>query len=407
MAHDSSPNNLLKLWYTQPATKWVEALPVGNGRLGAMVFGGVARERLALNEDTLWSGAPREWNNPTAKDRLPVLRGAIAAGQYAEADRLAKGLQGVFTQSYMPLGDLLLEFAGHDAAVEYQRELDLDSAIAVTRYTVEGMTFTREVLASAPDQALVVHITADQPGCINLTARLASPLRHQLRADGAATVVLAGHCPLHVEPSYRANIEPAIVYAGDPQCAQYGVDPHEGMRFEAHLRAVAAGGHVQTDAQGVHVENADRVTLYLTAATSFNGYDKSPGLEGVDPAPLARKALDAVAGKSYGAVKDAHMGDHQRLFRGVELDLGSTPAAELPTDVRIRRFRQDADPHLVTLLFQYGRYLLIASSRPGTQAANLQGIWNAEVRPPWSSNYTININTQNFPQYTHRTALVA
>ena len=394
MPHNSSQLNQLKLWYTQPAAKWVEALPVGNGRLGAMIFGGIMHERIALNEDTLWSGAPRAWNNPQAKELLPAVRQAIAHGQYAEADRLAKGMQGPFTQSYLPLGDLLLDFGGAENAAEYYRELDLDSAIATTRFVVDGVTFTREAVASAPAQAIALHISADQPGLISLTARLTSQLRHQTRADGADTFVLTGQCPLHVEPSYRGNIQPAIVYAGDPECAHYGVDPNEGMRFETLLRAVATGGNVRVDAQGIHIANADSVTLYVTAATSFNGYDKSPGLQGVEPAPLARAALESAAEQTFAALKAAHIHDHQRLFRRVALDLGATPAAALPTDERIRRFRQHADPHLVTLLFQYGRYLLIASSRPGTQAANLQGIWNEEVRPPWSSNYTININTQ-------------
>lgn len=384
----------LKLWYTQPATKWVEALPLGNGRLGVMVFGGLPHERIALNEDTLWSGAPREWNNPAARELLPAVRRAIAVGQYEEADRLTKGMQGQFTQSYMPLGDLLLDFPGSHAATNYYRELDLERAIATTRYLIDGVIFTREVWVSAPDQIVAVHITADAPEHIHLTARLTSQLRHETQSDGANTLLLRGQCPLHVEPSYRGNIQPAVVYAGDPDCDRYGVDPNEGMRFEAHLRVIAQGGVVRADDHGIHVAGATSVTFYLTAATSFNGYNKSPGLAGVDPAPLARKALNAAVNKSYTAMKEAHLRDHQQLFHRVALDLGMTVAAALPTDERIRRFRQHADPQLVTLLFQYGRYLLIASSRPGTQAANLQGIWNEEVRPPWSSNYTININTE-------------
>lgn len=375
----------LKLWYRQPATQWVEALPVGNGRLGAMVFGGVASERLQLNEDTLWSGPTPAWNTPGAQAALPSVREAILAGDYVEADRRAKALQGAFTQSYQPLGDLHLHFAHGEATSTYYRDLDLDSAVATTQYTVDGITYTRQVFISTPAQAVIVQLTCDHPGQLTFTAKLDSPLHHRVTAVAPTVLCLTGKAPAHVEPSYR-KVEPAVIYAE----AETGV----GLNFAAALMTVTTGGSVQYDATGLHVTNADAVTLYLTAATGFVGFDQVPGRSQAEVAQIVQSALNAVAGKGYDALLSQHLTDHQALFRRVVLDLGTTAAAALPTDERIRTFQMGNDPQLLTLLFQYGRYLLITSSRPGTQPANLQGIWNDMVRPPWSSNYTININTQ-------------
>lgn len=375
----------LKLWYRQPAAQWVEALPVGNGRLGAMVFGGLITERLQLNEDTLWSGPATTWNTPGAQAALPAVREAIFAGDYVEADRRAKALQGAFTQSYQPLGDLHLHFAHGDKASAYVRDLDLDSATATTQYTVDGVTYTRTVFASTPAQAIVMHLTSDQPGKLTFTARLSSQLRYGVQTADQRSLVLTGKCPAHVEPSYR-QVETAVIYAE----AENG----PGLQFAAALTAVEHGGAVHTDEAGLHVANADTVTLYLTAASGFMGFDQIPGRTSAEVAATVQTALRTVAGKPYAELLAAHLADHQALFRRVALDLGVTAAASLPTDERIRAFQQGHDPHLLTLLFQYGRYLLITSSRPGTQPANLQGIWNDMIRPPWSSNYTININTQ-------------
>lgn len=381
--HQSKSN--LKLWYRQPAAQWVEALPVGNGRLGAMVFGGLVTERLQLNEDTLWSGPAATWNTPDAQAALPAVREAIFAGDYVEADHRAKALQGAFTQSYQPLGDLHLHFAHGDEATAYVRDLDLDSATATTQYTVDGITYTRTVFASTPDQLIVIHLTCDQPGQLTFTARLSSQLRYNVYVADQTTLLLTGKCPAHVEPSYR-NIEPAVIYAD--------TESGTGLHFATALTAVAHGGTIHTDEAGLHVTNADVVTLYLTAASDFMGFDQIPGRGSAEVAATVQAALHRVAGKPYVELLTAHLADHQALFRRVALDLGVTAAASLPTDERIRTFQQGNDPHLLTLLFQYGRYLLITSSRPGTQPANLQGIWNDMIRPPWSSNYTININTQ-------------
>ena len=374
------------LFYRQPAGQWVEALPVGNGRLGAMIFGGTETERLQFNEDTLWSGRPQPWDNPGARDVLPEVRAAIFAGDYERADALAKQMQGAFNQSYLPLGDLWLDFAHAGPATDYRRTLDLDTALATVGYTADGATFTRTVFASAPDQAIVVELTCDRPGGLTFTARLSSKLRHDVSPQAAETLVLSGRAPSHVEPSYRPSAEP-VRYADDPA--------EMGMTFAAHLRVLVNDGTVTQIGDGLQVTGATTATLFLTAATGFAGFDQPPGLSTIDPHLRAGADLARVAVKSFSALQAAHVADHQALFRRVTLDLGVTSAAELPTDQRIARYHEHGnDPHLVMLLFQYGRYLLIASSRPGTQPANLQGIWNDEVRPPWSSNYTVNINTE-------------
>jgi alpha-L-fucosidase 2 len=373
----------LRLWYERPAERWVEALPIGNGRLGAMVFGGVATERLQLNEDTLWSGGPRDWNNPSARALLPETRRLIAAGDYAAAGALCTQMQGPFTESYQPLGDLFLRLDVAASPTDYRRELDLRTAIAGTRYMVDGVTFEREVFASAPDGVVVMRLTAGRPGALGLTIALDTPHPHRVAAHGVDELVLTGKCPAHVAPSYHDVADP-VVYAASG----------EGMTFDIRVTAVATGGRVVATAEGLRVDAADSVTILLAAATSFNGYDRSPGLDGLDPAARARADLKAARARPYHELRRAHTADHAALFDRVTLDLGRSAAALRPTDRRIDGFADTDDPQLVALLFQYGRYLLIASSRPGTQPANLQGIWNEHVRPTWSSNWTTNINTQ-------------
>ena len=376
----------LTLWYRRPAAQWVEALPVGNGRLGAMVFGGIERERLQLNEDTLWSGGPREWNNPNAPKVLAEVRRLIAEEKYGEADRAACGMQGPYTQSYLPLGDLVLEFEHGDLARSYRRQLDLQSAIADVRYRVGNVNYVREVFSSHPDQVLVVRLSADTPGMITFTATLDSPLRHDVQLEGDV-LKLAGKAPANADPSYYDSGKPPLVYRDDA-----------GMTFEAQLSASVTGGRTWQDRAGLHVRGADEVVLRLAAATSFDGYDKSPVREGRSPGTIAAARLRAASAKPYAVMRDAHVAAHRALMDRVSLELVPPAPPEkspqdLPTDERINTFGAK-DLALVGLLFQYGRYLLISSSRPGTQPANLQGIWNAETRPPWSSNYTTNINAQ-------------
>lgn len=375
------------LWYREPATQWVAALPVGNGRLGAMVFGGAASERLQLNEATLWSGGPRNWDNPGAKEILPQVRAAILAGNYAEADQLCKKMQGPYNESYQPLGDLLLDFPDTAAATNYERNLDLDRAIATVTYQVGDATFTREVFSSFPDQVIVVSLRCDKPGRIAFTARLNSPLHFTNDSAAADTLDMRGKCPSHVDPSYLNSKQP-IRYDEGPQA--------EGMTFDCRVRAISDHGRVTCDGKSLTVTNADSVTLLISAGTSFNGFDKSPAREGRDPSAIASKFLQSAQKHSYPQLLARHEADYQALFQRVTLHLGSKPgAAELTTPERLNQFAQTADdPQMVELLFQYGRYLLISSSRPGGQPANLQGIWNDSMRPPWSANWTLNINAE-------------
>jgi alpha-L-fucosidase 2 len=374
------------LWYRRPAAQWVEALPIGNGRLGAMVFGGIERERLQLNEDSLWSGGPRDWNNPKAPQVLAEVRRLIAQEKYQEADRAARGMQGPFTQNYQPLGDLQLTFEhGDSARGGYRRQLDIGSALAEVRYKIGATTYTRQIFASHPDQVIVVRLAADKPGMITFTATLDSLLRHTVVAEGDV-LKLKGRAPASSDPNYHDSATP-VTYSDA-----------EGMSFETHLAAATTGGRSWFEGGELHVQGADEVVLRLSAATSFNGFDKSPVREGKAPGPIAAAQLRAAAAKSYASMRDAHVADHRALFDRVSLELQpSAPpekaSQETPTDERIIKSGAK-DLQLVELFFQYGRYLLIASSRPGDQPANLQGIWNDQTRPPWSSNYTININAQ-------------
>jgi alpha-L-fucosidase 2 len=378
---ENAAANTSPLWYRRAAQRWVEALPIGNGRLGAMVFGGVAEERLQLNDDTLWAGGPKDWNNPKAREVLPEIRRAVFAGDSVTADRLAKEMMGPFTQSYQPLGDLEIVFEHGDVGRDYRRDLDLATAVATVRYTIGNATFTREILASHPAQAIAIRLSVDRPGRLTFVARLSSLLRSSTEA-AAEDLRLRGRAPAHVDPSYHDREIPVL----------YG--NQGGMRFEARLRAVVRDGRTRVDRDGLHVESASEVLLLLATATSFNGFDKSPVLDGRDEAAIVAHQLAKAASESWARLRDAHIADHQALMRRVTFEIGATTAkTDLPTDERIATLGA-SDPQLVRMLFDYGRYLLIASSRPGTQPANLQGIWNDQVRPPWSSNYTININTE-------------
>jgi alpha-L-fucosidase 2 len=379
----------LTLKYSQPASRWTEALPVGNGRLGAMIFGGITDEHMQINEATLWSGGPRDWNNPGAKEILPQVRAAIFAGDYQKAGELCKKMQGPYNESYQPLGDLRLAFPGGEnvSSNSYQRSLDLDRAVATVRYREGDATFTRAVFSSYPDQILVVRLTCDKPGRISFGATTGSLLRHTVATEGTNTLVLRGQAPSHVDPSYLHSSNPIIYDEGTNA---------EGMTFDLYVRALADGGAVSCDGEILSVTNADAVTLLVSAGTSFNGPDKSPAREGRDPVAEALRPLDIAQKKSYDELLARHLADYQKLFRRVEIDLGETSGTEgLTTDQRLARFAQGgSDPDLAALLYQYGRYLLISSSRPGGLPANLQGIWNDSMRPPWSANWTLNINAE-------------
>ena len=383
----------LKLWYDQPAKVWTEALPVGNGRLGAMIFGEVSDELLQLNESTLWSGGPVKDNvNPDAPKYLSQVREAVFAGDYAKAASLSKKMQGVYSQSYLPLGDLRIkQEVTSNATQSFYRDLDIQDAVATTRFTIDGTTYTRQIFSSAADQVIVVRITSSKPNQVTLNISATSPLRFNKSVVDENILSLNGRAPAQVDPNYvRYNTE-AIVYDDSPNSCR-------GMRFVLLAKAINKGGSLQTDTAGIHINNATEVLLLLSAATSFNGYDQCPNKDGKDEVRIAEEFLTNASKKSFDQLLSNHLSDYHRLFNRVTLDLRDRKYlehAKIPTDKRLAAYTTgENDLALESLYFQYGRYLLISSSRPGGPPANLQGIWNNILRAPWSSNYTTNINVQ-------------
>jgi alpha-L-fucosidase 2 len=394
----------LTLWYNQPATQWVDALPVGNGRLGAMVLGGgpvqadatageegpvpttAARETLVLNDDTLWSGKPVDGNNPDAPHHLAAIRQAVLEQQdYHLADRLCHKMQGLFAEAYQVVGSLHLEFDHSGEIARYRRALDLSTAVASTTYTAGGVGFERSIFSSAPDQVIVVRLTTGQPGALRFQIRMDGPLARAVRAEGSHRLILTGKASRHIPGAGSPSSDKAIPPSETPG---------EGMFFAAVVEVHAAAGEIRVEGDRLRVEHATECTLRIAVATGFRGYDQLPDtpLDAVIAAASAQ--LDTSAKRSYIDLRQRHIADHQSLFNRVRLRLGSEAGAHQPTDERLEHFSSAPDPALLALYFHYGRYLLIASSRPGTQPANLQGIWNHRVAPPWSSNWTCNINLQ-------------
>ncbi|WP_442587833.1 glycoside hydrolase family 95 protein [Pedobacter sp. AW31-3R] len=381
--------------YDQPASCWEEALPLGNGKMGAMVFGGVENELLQLNESTLWSGGPVKANvNSGAKSELPLIRKALLVDEdYTKANVLTRHMQGFYSQSYLPLGDVFIQqdFGGLIPS-SYHRELDLENAVTSTVFKVNGVIFKREVFISAPDQILMVKVTASQKGMLNLNIGARSLLKSKVSLHRNNEIVLAGKAPSNIYPVYyNPKGKEAVTYEDTSGC--------NGMRFQYRIRVCHTDGilTVLNDNQ-MAVNKASEVLIYITAATSFNGFDKCPDKDGKDENKIATNLMNDAVKKNYRQLYDNHVLDYHRFFNRVSFRLqnsinGSTNA--LSTDKRLRAYSKGAyDPELETLYFQFGRYLLISSSRPGGPPANLQGIWNKELRAPWSSNYTININTQ-------------
>ena len=373
-----------KLWYNRPAEEWVESLPIGNGRLGGMIYGGIKHERISLNEDTLWAGTPREADNDVAFQYLDETRKLIFKGKYREAQTIIENhMLGPWSHSYQAMGDLHLEFKHSSQAIGYRRELDLSTALFQTEFTRNGVRFTRESFVSAVDQVMVIRLESDKQGELDFDASLTSPLNYSSEKVDKDYIVLKGQAPSVVDPMHDQT--------GDPVRYEDG----KGMTFQIHVRAVAEGGCVEVHGSRLIVKAADSVTLFLTAATSFNGYNKDPFTEGKDPNSLCEQWLNSASKYSYKELKERHIKDHQKYFNRVEFELEVSGRPDLPTDERIMAVRDGGrDDQLALLFFHFGRYLLITSSRPGTQPANLQGIWNNMTRPPWTSNYTANINTE-------------
>lgn len=358
----------LKLWYQQPAKTWVEALPVGNSSMGAMVYGGTSREELQLNEETLWGGGPYRNDNPKALESLAEVRNLIFSGKTMDAQNLID--QTFYTgrngMPYQTIGSLIIEAPGHEKAKNYYRDLNLERAVATTRYQVDGVNFQREVFASFPDRVIIVRFTTDKPGELNFKVSYDSPLQSTVRKQGKK-LVLRGK-------------------GGD----------HEGVKgvieVETQSQVIAEGGKVSLTDKYISVEHTTAATLYIAAATNFVNYHNVKGNESKKASALLAGAMK----KEYSEALKAHTDYYQSQFNRVSLSLGgeNTKTARQETVKRIAGFSQGNDPALAALMFQYGRYLLISSSQPGGQPANLQGIWNHQLNAPWDGKYTININTE-------------
>jgi alpha-L-fucosidase 2 len=354
--------NNLKLWYNKPAQKWTEALPVGNGRLGAMVFGTVETERVQLNEDTLWAGQPIERDRVGAHRHLTEARRLIFEGKYAEGQKIMQQefMGPRLIRSYQTLGDLQLRFQGGRAITDYRRQLDLDTAIASVKYWAGDATFTREVFSSPVDQCIVVRLSCDKPAQITFDANLSRPEDFVVETIAPDRIVMTGQATMQGE--------------------------YKGVKFEARLRIIPEGGKLTATDKGLRLENADAATLLIVAATNY---------QGDNPEVVCGRQLAFAGKKSYLELQQAHVAEHRRLFRRVAMNLGPADAADKPTDERLVAMKGGTDdPDLCALYFQFGRYLLISSSRPGCMPANLQGLWNHHIKAPWNCDYHININIQ-------------
>jgi alpha-L-fucosidase 2 len=365
-------DNSQLLWYNNPAERWLDALAIGNGKLGGMIFGGVAAERIGINEDTLWSGSPYDPATVVSTDTLDEIRRLTFAGKLHEAQQLANQLQGTPNSqaAYQTIGELLINFPGHDNYENYYRELDLANGITTVKYSVGDVNYKREVFASYPDHLIVVRITADKPGQLNFNTTFSSPQENELKIVDEDSIVLSGK-------------NGPMVHKGKKFC--------DGMlKFQAQMQVRTNDGEVRAENNTISVKEASVASIYVVAATSYIKYNDVTG----NPEQLCNDYLKKLKDKDYQSIKSAHIKDHQQLFNKVSLNLGKTPAALLPTDERVKNFNGMNDPALVALYFQFGRYLLISSSRPGSQPANLQGRWNGELSAPWDGKYTVNINTE-------------
>jgi alpha-L-fucosidase 2 len=361
-------DSLLKLWYDRPARQWVEALPLGNGRLGAMVYGDPYKEKIQLNEITVWGGQPHRNDNPDAREALPEVRKLIFEGKYKQAQDLAdqKFISKIsHGMPYQTVGELNLSFPKHQIYSNYYRELDIEAAVATTRYSVDGVNYQSQVFASIPDQVVIVRISADEPGSISFTATMERPSAVNISTRGNSELIMSG-------------------VTGD-------CDSIKGkVRFQAQVKILAQGGSVAAVDTGLQVTNADSVTIYISIASSFKNYADISADAGARADAYLQNALK----KDYAQALRDNLAAYQRFFNRVRIDLGVTDSVRNPTDGRIARFASGNDPQLVALYFQFGRYLLISCSQPGGQPATLQGLWNNQLYPPWDSKYTVNINTE-------------
>ncbi len=363
-----SAGQVHKLWYDTPAQVWTEALPLGNGRLGAMVYGNPANEQIQLNEETIWAGRPNNNANPEAREWIPKIQKLVFEGKYREAqDMCTAHVKSATNQGmpYQPFGDLRISFPGHGRYDNYYRELSLDSARTVVRYSVDGVNYTRETFASFPDQVVITRITSDRPGSVTFNASLTTPHPDVMIASEGDEITLSG---------ISSN--------------------HEGLKgkveFQGRVTAVPKGGRMTSRDGVITVENADEAVIYISIATNFNNYKDITA----DEEARAKEYLHKAVAKPYAQAKKEHVDFYQKEIGSSSLDLGPDMYADVPTDKRIERFAETNDNHLVANYYKFGRYLLVSSSQPGCQPANLQGIWNDKMFPSWDSKYTCNINLE-------------
>lgn len=361
-------DSTLTLWYKKPAELWVEALPLGNGRLGAMVFGNPYRERIQLNENTVWAGSPYRNDNLEAKNALSKIQALVFENKFEEAESLANKkiiTQGAHGMPYQTVGNVFLSFPGHEMYTDYYRELNLQKAVATTVYQVSGTTYKREVFTSFTDQVVIMKITANKPGKINFSVSMDRPAAVEITAEGNDKLGMAGITSTH------EGIKGAL-------------------KFQSLIKVIPEAGSITSSDLALHVQNANSATIYISVATNFKNYEDIS----IDQVQKAEDFLQAAIKKPYEEARNNHIKVFQKMFNRVTLDLGTTDAIRKPTDLRVKEFAKSNDPQMVALYFQFGRYLLISSSQPGGQPANLQGIWTDQLFPAWDSKYTVNINTE-------------
>lgn len=371
------------LWYDEPAECFEESLVLGNGKNGATVFGGVTSDQIFLNDITLWSGEPVDsYMNPDAYKYIHEIREALKQEDYALAEQLNKKIQGKFSESYVPMGTMFIEFQHQGDYSNYHRQLDVSKAIAKVSYSVDDFDFTREYFISHPDKVMVIKLSGSEKKSLNFTVKFKSLLKYYAsKSDN--TLQINGYAPYQVIPDYW--------YGDDP----VRFDENRGTRFSSFFRIKNTDGQLVLSDSTIQVYNASEAILFISMATSFNGFNNDPAIQGLDNKTIAAIQLENACKKNYDVLKKRHLTDHQALFKRVNLVLTEDSVPRLPTDERLMNYTKGADDkNLEALYFQFGRYLLIASSRTESVPANLQGLWNPYIRPPWSSNYTMNINVE-------------
>jgi len=370
------------LWYKQPAEFFEESLVLGNGKMGATVYGGVNSEKIDLNDITLWSGEPVNANmNPEAYKNIPAIREALKNENYKLAEELNKKVQGKNSEKYAPLGTLEINNSEKGKATNYHRELDLSNAISKVSYELDGVKYTREYFVSAPDQIMIIKLTSSEKGALNFDVSLKSLLNSEVVVRNNM-LMMNGTAPINEQAGYAVP-------------SKYLQIKERGTKFTALLQIKKIDGQLTSVGSTLTVKNASEVYIYVSTATSFNGFDRNPATEGIDDIALAVQNLNKAVAKSFDKLKENHIADYQKFYNRVDLNLGKTTAPDLPTDERLLRYADGKeDKNLEILYFNFGRYLLISSSRTIGVPANLQGIWNPYVNPPWSSNYTMNINLE-------------